>query len=454
MSSLLKITRLTATAILWLWLLSIPALAQVDIQISKAVALPTAENANHWQIFVGFSNGFDIPANLKDVENPELNPIKDTRNFYLIDVDTGQRLSIIYVYFDPTQHYTPAGTLANQGRPDAVTIYVDPSVRLEPKHHYHLYVLNVKFQGQSTKDPQPQRFIEFAPAAAANPAPATQPERGDPAVRDSLSFTAADGREDANIYLSGEYAGASGEDFHGSVDVKVEIPFRKIIGDRVHIFNFPLFELKAGSSPQADPDSMNIGFSWEWPVWRYRGDDIETPIRRIIWRNAPKIESERDFDNSNFIWESRFRFMSRTYSAKHATLYFRPFIGQELGANINSPVKEAEGRFLYRPLAGTTLNLIFPIQAAGLQDISFEGAYIRRWPLRQEISFEEDDDGNLKTLSIGRSPRDHVTAKLNLGFTKAFGATISYEYGQLPPSFGLVDHKTSIGLTYKVKIDR
>jgi hypothetical protein len=437
-----------------LLLLSAPSLAQIDVEISQATALPTQKNSNHWQIFVGFNKPYDLPAARSDVENPARTSIKDPGNFHLIDVDTGQRISIIYVYFNADKLYTTAGALnPNATHPGAVTIYVDPSVRLEPEHHYHLYVLNVSFRGQSTKDPQPQRFVEIAPAnATAGTTP--EPEKGDPAVKDSLSFTAADGREDANIYLSGEVAGASGEKFNGSVDVKVEIPFRKIIGNRVHIFNFPLFELKASSSPQADPDSMNIGFSWEWPVWRYRGETLEVPIRRIIWRNAPKIESERDFDNTNFIWESRFRFMSRTYSAKHATLYFRPFIGQELGANINSPVKEAEGRFLYRPLAGTTLNLIFPIQAAGLQDISFEGSYIRRWLLRREIGFEEDDEGNLKAVSIGRGPRDYVTAKINLDFTKAFGATVSYEYGQLPPSFKLVDHKTSIGLTYKVKIDR
>jgi hypothetical protein len=136
------------------------------------------------------------------------------------------------------------------------------------------------------------------------------------------------------------------------------------------------------------------------------------------------------------------------------TFYFRPFIGQELGANINSPLREAQGKFIYRPMAGTTFNLIFPVQVAGFQAISLEGSYIRRWPLRREVSFEEDDDGNLTALSIGKSPRDFVTAKANFDFTKAFGLSVGYEYGELPPNFKLVDHKTTIGLTYKIKIDR
>jgi len=454
-----RLTTRLSLALVVLVFLALQCFAQNKVQISKAVALPTTDNQNHWQILVGFSKGFDIPSKLSEVEDPGKNPIKDPKNIYLLDVNSGQRLNIIYTYFDVTGFYTPGGTLdPKAGHPDAVTIFVDPSLRLDRDHHYHIYVLNVSFAGNPTDDPQPQSFIAFAPAAfatATNPSPSapSTPEQGDPAIRDSLSFTAADGREDANIYLSGEYAGASGEKFAGSVDVKVEIPFRKILRNRTHYFN-PFFELKASTSPEADPDSMNFGLNWEWPVWRYRGDNLQAPIRRIIWRNAPKIESERDFGNSNFIWESRFRFMSRTYESKHATLYFRPFMGQELGTNINSPVKEAEHKFLYRLMTGTTLNLVFPIQAAGLHDISFEGSYIRRWLLRREVSFKEDNDGNPQPLSIGKGPRDYVSTKLNVDFTKAFGLTVSYEYGSLPPTFKLVDHKTTIGLTYKVKIDR
>ena len=433
-------------------LFTINGFAQNNVTISKAVALPTDENPNHWQIFVGFNAGFDIPSSLSEVEDPRKSLIKDPRNFYLLDVDSGQRLSVIYSYFDTTGFYK-GGTLdPNAGHPDALTIYVDPSVRLDPKHHYHLYVLNVLFNGKASDDPQPQSVIEF-PKAVTAPVAQREKEQGDPAIRDSLSFTAADGREDSNIYLSGEYSGASGKKFNGSVDVKVDIPFRRIIGNRIHSFD-PFFEIKASNDPKADPDSLSFGLNWEWPIWRYRGDNLQAPIRRIIWRNAPKIEANRDFDNANFIWESRFQFMSRTYAAKHATLYFRPFIGQELGTNIKSPLKEAQGKFLYRPIAGSTLNLIFPIQAAGLQDISLEGSYIRRWPLRREVSFEEDDNGNLSKVSIGKSPRDYVTAKVNFDFTKAFGFSIGYEYGELPPNFKLVDHKTTIGLTYKVKIDR
>jgi hypothetical protein len=105
-------------------------------------------------------------------------------------------------------------------------------------------------------------------------------------------------------------------------------------------------------------------------------------------------------------------------------------------------------------LGGLTLNLIFPINQAGLQDISFEGLYIRRWLLRREVGFEEGEDGLVQSRPIGKGPRDYLATKLSVNFSKSFGASVSYEYGRLPPSFKLVDHKVSIGLTYKVKLDR
>jgi len=443
-----SIIKLTALITLILFS-SVVIYAANKVSISQAMALPTKDNPNHWQIFVGFSAGFDIPRSLNDVEDPNKTPIKKPGNFYLFDIDSAQRVSIVYVYFDSGPFYT-AGTFNGSGHPDAITIFVDPAFRLDPTHHYHLYVLNVSFNGQPTDNPQPGRFVEVAGVAAASGN--QQTEQGDPAIRDSLSFTAAKNREDANVYLSGQYAGASGTRFRGAVDLKVEIPFHKIIRGRTHSFS-PFFELKASTDPKADPDSMNFGLNWEWPVWRSR-DNLTAPIRRINWRNAPKVESDRSFDNTNFIWDSRLRFISRSYVGKKATFYFRPFLGQELGVNINSPVKDAEGKLLYRPLAGTTLTLIFPVNVAGLHELSFEGSYIRRWPLRREVSFEEDDDGNLKSISFGRSPRDYITAKFNINFSDAFGFTVGYEYGRLPPAFKLVDHKTTIGLTYKVKLDR
>jgi len=431
-----------------LFLLNAFSFAQIDVAITEAVALPTADNENHWQILVSFNKGITIPTLLKDFENPQLNLIKNPKNFSLVEVKTGQRIEIIYIFLDTTSFYT-AGTLNNSGLPGELTIYLDPSVRLDSKGHYHLYVFDVMFSGQSANAP-PQKNVTF-PSIPTPAAVGAQTEKQDD-TKDSLSFTAADGREDANIYISGQVVAAKGNKPNFTGDVKVEIPFRKIIGNRVHNFN-PFFELKVGEGPDVDPDTLKLGLNWEFPAWRYRGDDLQFPIRRILLKNAPQIEAEKDWDNVNFTVDSRFRFMSRTYSGKNVTFYFRPFIGQEFGKNINSPVAEAEGKILYRPLLGTTMNLIFPIHKAGIYDISFEGDYTRRWLLKREIYFEEADDNGFQPLRIGKGPRDYLSTKFNLNFTKSFGTTVSYEYGRVPPSFKMVNHKTSFGLTYKIKLD-
>jgi len=454
--SLLRHLTLAAFTVLFL---GTPVFAQVLIK--SAVAQPTRDNPNHWQISVILSESFVVPnTSVEEFEDPSKNPAKNPANYYLLDVKNGERINVVHVDLGLFSRVA-----ANP--PFAAVLFVDPSVRLSEDRLYHLYVIGPSYIGVATTPP-PQAAVQFPKAGmiaivdrnnsgdlttTSGPAGSAEDEKKDEAViGDSVSFTAADGREDANIYLNGEVTGGNGKKFSGSADIKVEYPYRRILGSRIHNFNF-FFDLKASTAVDADPDSMNFGLNWEFPIWRYDGDNLQAPIRRIIWRNAPKIEAERDFDNSNFIWESRFRFMSRTYTAKHATLYFRPFLGQELGKNLRSPVLEARDRFLYRLLGGTTLNLIFPLHAPGIDDVSFETSYIRRWLLRKEVSFEEDDDGNLQALRIGTSPRDHVEVKFNVNFSKSFGSTISYEYGSLPPSFKLVDHKTSIGLTYKIKLN-
>ena len=171
-----SIIKLTALITLILFS-SVVIYAANKVSISQAMALPTKDNPNHWQIFVGFSAGFDIPRSLNDVEDPNKTPIKKPGNFYLFDIDSAQRVSIVYVYFDSGPFYT-AGTFNGSGHPDAITIFVDPAFRLDPTHHYHLYVLNVSFNGQPTDNPQPGRFVEVAgvrPQAATNrPSKATR----------------------------------------------------------------------------------------------------------------------------------------------------------------------------------------------------------------------------------------------------------------------------------------
>jgi hypothetical protein len=430
------------------------AQASIEVQMTVANAFQTAGNQNHWQISVGFDKSISLPKKEADFDNPELNPAKNPKNYSLIDVKNGQKIDITFIEIEKDEFYEQGELDANAGLPGELIVFIDPSARLYPDRKYHLYVFDVIFEGKPAKEP-PQKAVAFptnnADLSKAEDQGAVKTEKEDDA-KDSLSFTAADGREDANIYLSGQIVAAKKSKPAFTGDIKVEIPYKKIIGNRIHNFN-PFFELKVGEGPEVDPDMMKLGLNWEFRLWRYRGDDLQVPIRRILLKNAPQIEADKEWDNVNFTIDSRFRFMSRTYSGKNTTFYFRPFIGQEFGKNIRSLVDEAEGKMIYRPLIGTTMNLIFPINKAGIYNISFEGDYTRRWLLKREVYFEETDDNGFQPLRIGKGPRDYLSTKFNLNFTKEFGTTISYEYGRVPPSFNMVNHKVSFGLTYKIKLE-
>jgi hypothetical protein len=146
--------------------------------------------------------------------------------------------------------------------------------------------------------------------------------------------------------------------------------------------------------------------------------------------------------------------MPREFKGGPVIMTIDPFIGVELGKNVKSLLEGAEGRGIVRPLFGANYILFFPIGSPGLDEIRLEANYIRRMPLKREVTFDFDKDDNPFLVSFGRSPRDYADAKLNFNFTEMFGAFIGYEYGELPPLYNLVDHSMKIGFTYKVKFKR
>lgn len=312
--------------------------------------------------------------------------------------------------------------------------------------------------------------VSFAP-------PPTAPN---PAAGVVLTLDEADDRESSSLYFAGEVSGASGKDFHGSVDARFKFPFLDSDGTQQIE---PFFDLKASSDPEEDPDAMKFGVDWSWILYTPDGeepapgasgtargvrDDHTDPVgapnwfnrffQGVTWRNIPKIEAERDFDNSNFMFESRLDFPSDVFPKKRnpvPRLFFTPFIGVEVGRNLNSPVPEAEGAGHARLLFGTTFNLAFKRRGdVPLKRFGLEASYVRRILLKREISFEEADDDMLRAVTFGTNPRDWLEAKLYFKFNKFFDSYVGYEYGEQPPSYKLVDHRVKFGLVYKSKIVR
>ena len=304
---------------------------------------------------------------------------------------------------------------------------------------YYLTAVNITFDGKELK----KNAVPLAFETTLTPEKATA----------KPGWEAADGKDDADIYLDGLVTRASGTDFNGTVDIEVGYPvfsnFSIFGRNRVQTFT-PKFEIAASTDPEADPDSMKFGLDWKIPFRRSNSFFIGGN-----WTNSGLIEATRDFDNANAIWKSRFQFLHRVLPARRGSnvrFYVKPFIGMELGKNFVSPVEEADGRAIARGLFGSTMNLNFLIRKPRLDSIGLEASYERRLLMRSEVFFDKDPETKkLVPIFFGRKPREWISTKLNLNFRDDFAGYIGYEYGQQPPAYNLVDHRMKIGLTYKIK---
>ena len=309
-----------------------------------------------------------------------------------------------------------------------------------------------------------------AAALAQTPDPSTPGVQTNPAtgmknrVPAGKGFTlkAAKGRDDANLYFAGDINLASGTDFTGSADLKIQIP---VVSTATHTV-LPKLDLKASNDPKADPDTIKAGLDWDW-VLATAGLELAegSPVSGIIWRNSGGVEGNRDFENVNLMWYTQmlFRLKNLWFSRSRgdsAYAVFIPQLGAEMGKNLNSPVREAESRGIARLLAGSTVYMRLYQGEASFARVTLDGLYQRRWPLRSEVGFRDvmvkDENGKdvKKTVPIffGKAPRQWADVKINYNLTEYFGLFAGYQYGQLPPVYKLVDHAFKFGLVFKATL--
>lgn len=261
------------------------------------------------------------------------------------------------------------------------------------------------------------------------------------------AFKAASGKSDAQLYFDGEISHVQGGSVIGSYDVKLShnnyFDFLGTVASQT-----PLFTLMGGDVPNADPDSMQLGWTFSFPLVV---NDYRAPLLGVIWQQTPQIESTRDYTYSNFVYSSVFQFIGRTWGSplKGPSLQIMPYLGADLGRNLATTVASARDQAILRPLAGGTLNLLlFKIKS---DSVSITGDYVRRWPLTNEVLLSTNSAGNAVTASAGTGPRDHVRTGLNIGLNTFTCLTIGYERGSLPPAFQFVDNKWTVSLVIKAK---
>jgi hypothetical protein len=260
-------------------------------------------------------------------------------------------------------------------------------------------------------------------------------------------FKAASGKSDAQLYFDGEVSHVASGSLIGSYDVKLS---------HNSYFNFlgrvasqtPLFTLTGGDTPKADPDSMQLGWTFAIPLIVA---DYRAPFLGVVWQQTPQIESTRDYTYSNFVYSSVFQFVGRTWGSPSTGPGFSilPYLGVDIGHNLSTTVAAARDQNILRPLTGATMNLLlFKIKSTSVTII---GDYVRRWPLTNEVLLSTNSAGNLVTASAGTKPRDHVKTGLSVSLNTYTCLTVAYERGGLPPAFQFVDNKWTLSLVIKAK---
>lgn len=257
--------------------------------------------------------------------------------------------------------------------------------------------------------------------------------------------------EDADIYVSGGLNGAHKQRTSFTTEIKLQ-KYKPISP----AWRFtPFFKLNASTDSNADPDSLQAGVNF-----RYISTDA-----KAYFDNEFKLESERDFDNTNLVYAARLTFLPNSWpkglrkkssegkiSRNNIKVFFNPFIGGEFGKNLRSPLQAAEGDGIARIVAGTDLRIAFYLKKnEKAPDINWTTSYTRRWLLTDELRFKTDDNGDLVLVSFGTSPRDYVLSKLSYRLTNFFDVFTAYEWGQLPPSYKLIDSRFRVGFAYKFK---
>jgi hypothetical protein len=257
--------------------------------------------------------------------------------------------------------------------------------------------------------------------------------------------------EDADVYISGELNGAHKRQTSFTTEIKLQ-KYKPISPSWRWT---PFFKLNASTDPDADPDSLQAGVNFRY---------ISTKSK-AYFDNEFKLESERDFDNTNLVYGTRLTFLPNSWpkglrkkssdgkiSRNNIKVFFNPFIGGEFGKNLRGPLQAAEGDGIARILAGADLRIAFYIKKnEKAPDINWTTSYTRRWLLTDELRFKADENGDLVLLTFGTSPRDYVLSKLSYRLTNFFDVFTAYEWGQLPPSYKLVDSRFRVGFAYKFK---
>jgi hypothetical protein len=259
------------------------------------------------------------------------------------------------------------------------------------------------------------------------------------------TFTAAKGKEDADIYFSGSAAGARESkplySFESKLGYLFSLGRKGAIGPRA--------EVSAASESDIDPDSIKATVSYEkaWPLKWWRSSGF------ILRSDALGLEFDKENRNRNLMTELNGTLVLPPKRLGESTFAAVDFMaGFEGGHNYRHALNEDEGLGnLWRWKFGANFYFVAlkPPPVFKLKRVDFSTEYKVRL-LDSAEPFTETVGGEEVTM-LRKKPRHYVGSDLDLMFSDALGVSLKYRYGSLPPAFKLVNNSVSVGLTFKLK---
>jgi hypothetical protein len=252
-------------------------------------------------------------------------------------------------------------------------------------------------------------------------------------------FTAAKGEKDADIYFKGSATGQRKSGPLYSIEAKAgylwSLQKAGAIGARA------TYVSEEGSD--VDPDSITASGNYQ------KIFVISSPWGVIL--NSDFFGGEFDKKNTTrnltteldgtLVLPSK-RFGEHTF----ATMDF--MAGFEAGHNFEHPLNPKGLGNFWRPKFGVNAYLV-ALQPKVFSRVNISASYLLRLP-RSAEPFTEKIDGE-KVTSLTKRPRHYVSIDSQFMFSPAYGFTVSYRHGSLPPDFKFVDNKVSAGFVLQFK---
>jgi hypothetical protein len=271
---------------------------------------------------------------------------------------------------------------------------------LDQTHRYILVAQNLSFDGNPTKDPAESVIIN--PPIVPGPAPPTQPA---PKPSARPNYTAAENRDDATFYLSGQFIVQRSVSSIFGIDLKYR-PEDRWLSDSLKAGVDA--EFLASNDPESDPNSGHLGFFVDYFPVKENGNRSAF-LKAMKITVSPRFESDRYFQNTNAIVEMKTGWTPLKFpGSKYFSL--RPAIGFELGKNMDSSAADAKGLGLSRGLVRLLVFKTFKFKGADGDQYKLSAEYTQRFLMKPEVYFKEDDAKLLQPVRYAATPRGYFDA--------------------------------------------